>query len=129
MGVRMTSLAKLIGITDAQIQRLEAADVHKTETLLKRGSTPDGRKELAKATRISLSRVTDWVHRAVPAHGAQRLVSRPVGSCLPPRHRGAQHVPGATGLAVFARVGSRQRSDALGALAAQQQPDQHLDAG
>src|SRR3990172_10537928 len=64
MGVRMTSLAKLIGITDAQIQRLEAADVHKTETLLKRGSTPDGRKELAKATRISLSRVTDWVHRA-----------------------------------------------------------------
>lgn len=60
----MTSLAKLIGITDAQIQRLEAAGVHKTETLLKRGSTPDGRKELAKATRISLSRVTDWVHRA-----------------------------------------------------------------
>jgi len=60
----MASLEKLKGISEAQIERLQQAGVRGTDTLLKRGSTPDGRKEIAKATRISLSRVTDWVHRA-----------------------------------------------------------------
>lgn len=60
----MASLEKLKGISDAQIERLRAAGVRGTDTLLTRGSTPDGRKEIAKQTRISLNRVTDWVHRS-----------------------------------------------------------------
>lgn len=59
----MASLEKLKGITEAQIGRLRAAGVRGTDTLLKWGSTPDGRKEIAHLTRISLSRVNDWVHR------------------------------------------------------------------
>ncbi len=60
----MASLEKLKGITAAQIERLQKAGVGGTEILLTRGSTPDGRKQIAKSTRISLNRVTDWVHRA-----------------------------------------------------------------
>jgi hypothetical protein len=60
----MASLEKLKGINEAQIERLKKAGIRGTETLLTRGSTPDGRKEIAKATRIALNRVTDWVHRS-----------------------------------------------------------------
>jgi len=60
----MASLEKLKGISEAQIARLQKAGIGGTEILLKRGSTPDGRKEIARVTRISLNRVTDWVHRS-----------------------------------------------------------------
>jgi len=59
----MASLEKLKGITEAQVERLHAAGVRGTDTLLRWGSTPDGRKEIAKETRIGLNRITDWVHR------------------------------------------------------------------
>ncbi|MFH1104549.1 MAG: DUF4332 domain-containing protein [Actinomycetota bacterium] len=59
----MASLEKLKGISEQQIERLHAAGVRGTEGLLKWGSTPDGRKQIAHQTRISLNRITDWVHR------------------------------------------------------------------
>ncbi len=60
----MAGLEKLKGITDKQIERLHAAGVRGTETLLKWGSTRDGRAEIAKKSRISIRTITSWVHRS-----------------------------------------------------------------
>lgn len=60
----MASLEKLKGITVGQMDRLRGAGVKGTETLLKWGSTPDGRLEIARASKISVQRITDWVHRS-----------------------------------------------------------------
>lgn len=60
----MARLDTLKGITAKQIERLNEAGVKNTQTLLKKGSTPDGRKELAQATKINVQRIANWVHRA-----------------------------------------------------------------
>ncbi len=60
----MEDLAKLQGISKAQIGKLRKADIRVLDDLLVTGSTIQGRTELAQQTRISLSRVTNWVHRA-----------------------------------------------------------------
>ena len=60
----MAKLEKLTGIGDKQIERLLKAGVRDTESLLKWGSTPDGRSEIAAATKIGTRRIADWVHRA-----------------------------------------------------------------
>jgi hypothetical protein len=60
----MASLDTLKGINEAQIERLHSAGVRGTADLLMWGSTPDGRKEIAHKAKISLNRVTDWVHRS-----------------------------------------------------------------
>lgn len=60
----MEDLAKLQGISRAQIAKLKKAGIRGLETLLVTGSTLQGRTELAGNTRIALNRVTNWVHRA-----------------------------------------------------------------
>lgn len=60
----MARLDTLTGITAKQIERLGEAGIKNTQTLLKQGSTPDGRKEIAQATKISPQRIADWVHRS-----------------------------------------------------------------
>jgi hypothetical protein len=59
----MARLDRLEGITAKQIESLRTAGVRSTQALLKQGSTPDGRKELARATKISEQRIANWVHR------------------------------------------------------------------
>jgi hypothetical protein len=60
----MGRLGTLTGITEKQIERLVAEGVKDTKGLLKKGSTPDGRRDLAKATKINPQRIGDWVHRS-----------------------------------------------------------------
>lgn len=60
----MAGLDKISGITSTQMERLRKAGIRTTKDLLRQGSTPDGRKELAKETRISQARIANWVHRA-----------------------------------------------------------------
>jgi hypothetical protein len=60
----MAGLEKLKGITKKQIQTMRKAGVDGTERLLTWGSTPDGRMEIARATKISSRKIADWVHRA-----------------------------------------------------------------
>lgn len=60
----MEDLKKLQGISKAQIAKLRKAGVRGMETLLVKGSTVEGRTELAKATRISVNRILNWVHRS-----------------------------------------------------------------
>jgi len=60
----MAKLEKLKGIGDKQLERLRKAGVKDTDSLLKWGSTPDGRSEIAAATKIGTRRIADWVHRA-----------------------------------------------------------------
>lgn len=60
----MASLEKLKGITEGQMERLRGSGVKNTDALLRWGSTPDGRREIAKASKVSVQRITDWVHRA-----------------------------------------------------------------
>jgi predicted flap endonuclease-1-like 5' DNA nuclease len=60
----MAKLEKLNGIGDKQLQRLRKAGVKDTDALLMWGSTPDGRSEMAAATKIGTRRIADWVHRA-----------------------------------------------------------------
>lgn len=60
----MSELEKLHGISKAQIAKLKKVGVDSLADLLVRGSTIDGRAELAKKTRISSQRLLNWVHRA-----------------------------------------------------------------
>ncbi len=60
----MEDLKKLQGISKAQIVRLRKAGIRGLGTLLVKGSTVDGRVELAQQTRISSNRIMNWVHRA-----------------------------------------------------------------
>lgn len=60
----MAKLEKLNGIGDKQIARLMKAGIKNTDQLLKWGSTPDGRSEIAAATKIGVRRIADWVHRS-----------------------------------------------------------------
>ena len=60
----MGSLTSLKGITDKQIDRLNEAGIRGTVKLLKWGSTPDGRKEISRETKIPILRIENWVRRA-----------------------------------------------------------------
>jgi len=60
----MSELEKLHGISVAQIKKLQKAGVDSLADLLVRGSTIEGRTELARTTRISGARLLNWVHRA-----------------------------------------------------------------
>lgn len=60
----MSELEKLHGISKAQITKLQKAGVDSLDDLLVRGSTSQGRAELATTTRISSQRLLNWVHRA-----------------------------------------------------------------
>jgi predicted flap endonuclease-1-like 5' DNA nuclease len=60
----MAGLTSLKGITDKQIERLKEAGVRGTAKLLTWGSTPDGRREIAKGAKIPIQRIANWVQRA-----------------------------------------------------------------
>ncbi len=60
----MEDLRKLQGISKIQTQKLSKEGIESLESLLKKGSTPEGRAELAKQTRIAPNRLLNWVHRA-----------------------------------------------------------------
>ena len=52
------------GIGPAYAEKLEKADIRTTGTLLKKGATPDGRKEIEAMTGIGNSLILEWVNLA-----------------------------------------------------------------
>ncbi len=60
----MTSIVEVEGIGPAFAEKLKRAGVRSTESLLKRGSTAQGRKELSAASRIDESQLLKWINHA-----------------------------------------------------------------
>jgi predicted flap endonuclease-1-like 5' DNA nuclease len=60
----MTKLMTIEGIGDVYNAKLQEAGVTTVESLLERGATPKGRKELAELTGAGAERILDWVNRA-----------------------------------------------------------------
>jgi predicted flap endonuclease-1-like 5' DNA nuclease len=60
----MTSLTRIEGIGETFAQRLREAGIGSAETLLRRGASPEGRREIADRTRITASQILQWVNRA-----------------------------------------------------------------
>ena len=60
----MATITEIEGIGEAFAKKLRAAGIFTTETLLEKGATPKGRKELAEATGFSEQVLLEWVNRA-----------------------------------------------------------------
>jgi predicted flap endonuclease-1-like 5' DNA nuclease len=60
----MASIKNIEGIGPAYAQKLEAAGISTTGALLKKGATPQGRKEIEAATGISNTMILRWVNMA-----------------------------------------------------------------
>ena len=60
----MAKIADVEGIGAAYAQKLKKAGVATTETLLKRGASPKGRRELAQKSGISDGLILQWVNHA-----------------------------------------------------------------
>ena len=60
----MTAISKIEGIGDAYAAKLKTVGVASLETLLEKGATPKGRKELVSATGISDALILKWINRA-----------------------------------------------------------------
>jgi len=60
----MTKLLDIEGIGDVYAAKLTEAGIRSVEALLKAGSTPKGRKELAEKTGISGDLILEWVNHA-----------------------------------------------------------------
>jgi len=60
----MASLTTIEGIGEVGAAKLARANVGSTATLLARGATAAGRKELSKASGVSEKRLLEWVNRA-----------------------------------------------------------------
>ncbi len=60
----MAKLEYIEGIGPAYAEKLQAAGIRSTDALLKKGATPQGRKELAEATGISPDLILNWVNAA-----------------------------------------------------------------
>ena len=60
----MATITEIEGIGEAFAKKLRAAGIFTTETLLEKGATPKGRKELAEATGLSEQVLLEWVNRA-----------------------------------------------------------------
>lgn len=60
----MTKLIDIEGIGSTYAAKLEAAGIKDQETLLAKGATPKGRKELTEKTGIDETLVLKWVNRA-----------------------------------------------------------------
>ncbi len=58
----MANLLEIEGVGEVYAQKLKAAGVGSTDALLKIGSTPKGRKDLAEKTGISDSLILEWVN-------------------------------------------------------------------
>lgn len=57
-------IAEIEGIGPAVAKKLAAADINSVEDLLKAGSTPKGRDEIASKAGVSGSQILKWVNRA-----------------------------------------------------------------
>jgi predicted flap endonuclease-1-like 5' DNA nuclease len=60
----MARIDNIEGIGPAYAERLRAAGVRSTKTLLQRGGNPKGRKELAATLNIDETRLLQWVNHA-----------------------------------------------------------------
>jgi len=60
----MATITDIQGIGEAFAKKLRAANVFTTEGLLKLGATPQGRKDLAKATGFTPKQILQWVNHA-----------------------------------------------------------------
>ena len=60
----MSKLTTIEGIGPALAERLQQAGIRSTEALLKKGSTPAGRKEIAASTALDAKRVLKFVNHA-----------------------------------------------------------------
>lgn len=60
----MASLKSIEGIGAAFAKKLAKADVGSTDTLLAKGATKKGRKELQEQTGISQKLILEWVNHA-----------------------------------------------------------------
>ena len=60
----MAKLEFIEGIGPVYAEKLRAAGIASTDALLKKGSTPQGRKEIAEATGISPDLILTWVNHA-----------------------------------------------------------------
>jgi hypothetical protein len=60
----MAKIAEIEGIGPVIAEKLQEAGVRSTVTLLKRGGTAKGRKELASAINIDESKILEWVNHA-----------------------------------------------------------------
>ncbi len=60
----MTAIIEIEGIGEAYAPKLKAVGIGTTEALLDRCATPQGRKDVAEATGISLKLVLEWANRA-----------------------------------------------------------------
>ena len=59
----MAKLTKVEGIGEAYAQKLQEAGIRTTQALLKKGTSPQGRKEMAQKTGISGILILRWVNR------------------------------------------------------------------
>lgn len=60
----MAALVRIEGIGEQYADRLANARIGTPQTLLKRGATRHGRKEIAKLAGVDSRRILDWVNRA-----------------------------------------------------------------
>jgi len=59
----MAKLTMIEGVGEAYAEKLKAAGVTTTASLLEMGATPKGRKDLAEATGLSPHLILKWVNR------------------------------------------------------------------
>jgi predicted flap endonuclease-1-like 5' DNA nuclease len=60
----MTKIIDIEGVGPAYAKKLSGAGIKSVEALLKRGATPKGREEVAKATGLDHKLILEWVNRA-----------------------------------------------------------------
>lgn len=60
----MPALVNIEGIGEKFADKLAEAKIGSTQTLLKRGATRKGRKEIAQATGVDSKKILGWVNRA-----------------------------------------------------------------
>lgn len=60
----MASLVKIEGIGEKYAIKLKMVGISTTDTLLDRGSTPQGREEIAKKSGITKTLILEWVNLA-----------------------------------------------------------------
>ena len=60
----MAGLETIEGIGPSYAEKLNQAGIQSIESLLEKGSTPSGRKELASTTEIGDTLILKWVNRA-----------------------------------------------------------------
>ena len=60
----MAALTCIEGIGETHADQLAEAGIGSTTTLLRKGSSRRGRKEIAKASGVTVKRILEWVNRA-----------------------------------------------------------------